>query len=355
MNLTGTSSAGGKVDVSVVISTYNRGELLTQALESVLAQKSDGVAYEVIVVDNNSSDGTRQIIESFAARGHANLRYVFEGRQGIPYGRNAGIVNARAPIIAFADDDVRVKPDWVASIKRALDEHPEVDYVGGKVLPQWKCEPPAWLTRDHWAPLALLDRGDTPVYVNAQYPVCLITANLSFRREVYERVGLFAPDFLRCQDHELQLRLWRAGRQGMYVPGIVVTADVQPERLTKTYHRRWHRAHGKYCAMMRLKERTDRDGRLAGERADMVTLFDVPAFVYRELMTDIGRWLVAVARGSESLSFRRANEVRHLISYIGNRYEKTAAEGGHSHLSEVSAFAGALLRKKGLRLGIKRF
>ena len=355
MGHTGASGTGEKFDISVVISTYNRADLLPQALESVLRQEADEVAYEVIVVDNNSSDRTPQVVESFIARGHTHLRYVFEGRQGIPYGRNAGIANARAPIIAFADDDVRVAPDWVASIKRALDEHPEVDYVGGKVLPQWRREPPSWLTRDHWSPLALLDRGDTPFYVSAEYPCCLITANLSIRREACERVGLFSPDFLRCQDHELQLRLWHAGGRGLYVPGIVVFADVQNERLTKTYHRRWHRVHGKFCAMMRLNESIDRDGRLMRERPDVVTLFGVPGFVYRELIRSGWRWLKAAARGSESLSFRQANEVRHLISYIGKRYEKATAEGRHSHLAEVLAFAGALLRKKGLRLNAKRF
>src|SRR5438105_3335543 len=104
-------------DISVVISTYNRCGWLSGALESVLAQETGGARYEVIVVDNNSTDQTREVVEAFMARGQANLRYVFEGQQGLSYARNAGIAAARAPLIAFTDDDVRAARDWVVSIK----------------------------------------------------------------------------------------------------------------------------------------------------------------------------------------------------------------------------------------------
>ena len=161
-----TSKTACASGCSVNICTYNRCRMLREALESVLSQRvHDGGRYEVIVVDNNSTDETRQVVESFIARGHANLRYVFEGRQGLSYARNAAVSAARSPILAFTDDDVRVKPDWVATIKRTLDDHPEVDCVGGKVLPRWTFAPPSWLTREHWAPLALVDYGDQPFYV----------------------------------------------------------------------------------------------------------------------------------------------------------------------------------------------
>jgi Glycosyltransferases involved in cell wall biogenesis len=88
-------------DVSVNICTYNRQQLLQTALESVLSQQADGLRYEVVVVDNNSTDDTRQLIQSFIARGATNLQYVFEARQGLSYARNAGVAAARSPIVAF--------------------------------------------------------------------------------------------------------------------------------------------------------------------------------------------------------------------------------------------------------------
>src|ERR1043166_6594730 len=95
-------------DISAVITTYNRCERLAMALEALLEQKTGGLPYEVVVVDNNSTDNTRATIEAFIAQGHANLRYVFEPKQGIAYGRNAGMAAAQGDIIAFTDDDVVV-------------------------------------------------------------------------------------------------------------------------------------------------------------------------------------------------------------------------------------------------------
>src|SRR6516162_11213107 len=93
-------------DVSVIICTYNRQHLLKAALKSILSQQADGLRYEVVVVDNNSTDDTRQVIETFMGRGATNLRYLFEGRQGLSYARNAGVAVSRSPIVAFTDDDV---------------------------------------------------------------------------------------------------------------------------------------------------------------------------------------------------------------------------------------------------------
>lgn len=338
-------------DISVVVCTYNRGDLLPDALESVLSQETGGVRYELIVVDNNSRDHTREVVERFINRGHANVRYVFEGEQGLSHARNAGIARARAAVVAFTDDDVRVAGDWVRKIKEAFDQHPEVDLVSGKVLPRWEREPPPWLTRDHWAPIALQDYGDEPFYADAGNPVCLIGANMSIRRDVVSRVGGFDPAFQRIgasstDDHEWQLRFWRAGKRAMYVPEVIVVAEVQKERLTKAYHRLWHTGHGKSAAMMRLREITGGDGRIIEEPRDAPKLFGVAPHTCRELMAAAARWLNAAARRQESLSLKYENEVRQLTSYIRHQYGEDAAGRRRSHAAEVASFAGAMFRKK---------
>ncbi len=348
-------------DVSVVICTYNRCDMLPQALESVLAQETGGVRYELIVVDNNSQDGTREVVEAFLRYGYSNMRYIFEGKQGLPHARNTGMMYARAPIIAFTDDDVRVTKDWVKRIKQAFDEHPEVDLVGGKVLPNWKRKPPEWMmTPKLWGPLALQDYGETPFLTNGQQPVCLIGANMSLRREVFARIGYFAVEFVRLgvsstEDHELQLRLWRAGRQGIYLPEIVVIADVQAERLTKTYHRLWHTGHGKSSAIMRLDEMFTTEGQLTERLSDdVITLFGVPAFIYHDLLGASFQWLNAALRGREGIALLNENWVRRRISYIRYTYEIERVKHKQNPLTEFGVFSTRLLRKKLLTLLAKK-
>jgi glucosyl-dolichyl phosphate glucuronosyltransferase len=307
-------------DISVIVTTYNRHSLLCEALKNLLAQEADDLRYEVITVDNNSTDKTRLTIESLIEQGHSKLRYVFEPRQGISHGRNAGVARARAPIIAFTDDDVRVAKDWLANIKKTLDEHSEVDFVGGKILPDWPHPPPSWLTRDHWWPLALLDRGDDVFYVNAANPLALPTANAAFRRDVFSRVGLFSPEFSGREDHELLLRLWREGRQGLYQPAIIVTADVQPTRMTKSYHHRWNYTTGRFNSMMRLNEIMGRDGSLLDKQPNFRTIFGVPKFMYRQLITEGLSWCQTLSQESKHL--QHENKMYYLVGYIAKRLEQ---------------------------------
>lgn len=342
-------------DVSVVICTYNRAAMLAPAIEGVLRQETNGARYEVIVVDNNSSDDTRRVIESFIKDGAANLRYILEQRQGLSYARNTGIEHARAPIVAFTDDDVRAESNWIYEIKRTFDAHPEIDYAGGKVMPLWEREPPAWLTVEHWSPLAISDYGEAEFYVDANRPVCLVGANLVVRREVFDKIGVFATDFQRVkssigstEDHEWQLRVWQAGMRGLYAPQIVISADVQANRLEKEYHRRWYTGHGGYCALMRLYEITNKNGELQDDLpADAVTLFGSPAYIYRNLIKELAGWGKAAVWRNESVALYHEVHAREFISYIRKRHEMNVGERGRkSKTGEVSLFVMNLLRKK---------
>ena len=332
--------------ISVVISTHNRCDMLPAALESVLEQQCGETKYEVIVLDYNSTDRTKEVVEPFLTR-NANLRLVFEPKQGISHGRNSGIAHSNAPIIAFFDDDVRVSSNWIACIKRSFDEHPDIDLLGGKILPRWKTSPPPWLTREHWWPLALVDYGDMPIYVTADNPLCLPTANAAFRREAFDVVGLFAPDFSRGEDHELLLRLWRAGRRGLYDPHVLVVAEVQPERLRQDYHLRWAATTGRFNSLMHLNEIMGSDGRIVGEPPDIIRFFGVPAFIYRNLLVETRRWIGASIMGRKEASLRSRNAVWYLLGYISKRYENTGpGRYPHSTASELVGSIKALVLKK---------
>ena len=306
--------------VSVVLSTYNRGPLLHDALRSVVAQDPAVTPrFELIVVDNNSTDDTRTVVETFSATDH-RVRYVFEREQGLSFARNTGIRHARASVIAFTDDDVRIESNWLAAIVGAFEEHPEAAVVGGRVLPIWPAAPPAWLRRDHWAPLALVDHGDATVAVTLENPICLVGACMAYRRSVFDEVGLFAADLQRVkngigslEDHEFLLRVLRSGRTGLYDPRIVVHAEVQGDRLEPQYHRRWHAGHGHFHALLRSEKM---------ERSTVGTLFGVPAHLYRQAAGDVGSWLLARARRDEARAFRHQLRLQFFRGFFRTRRQQ---------------------------------
>lgn len=322
------------LDISAIVCTYNRGGVLKEALARIAAQQAAGVRYEVIVVDNNSTDDTREVIAALVAASRVPMRYVFERQQGISYARNAGIRAARAPLLAFFDDDVLVTPDWLMKIKQTLDRHTDVDYAGGKVLPQWQAAPPAWLTRDNWAPIAVQDYGDAPFLLDETSDRCLISANLMIRRRALDEVGWFRPELQRVkdgigsmEDQELLERMARAGKRGLYVPEIVVWADVPAARMTKAYHRRWHRGHGKFYAISRSE---------AFERTALGRLFDVPAHLYRQAAVDAAAWVKHLLRGQTAQAFARESRLWFFLGFLGERRRERRPAGRRGRVRQAA-------------------
>ena len=337
-----------QVDISTVLTTYNRSTMLAAALKGLLNQDAGGVRYEILVIDNNSTDGTRALVEGLIAEGHSRLRYIFEPKQGISHGRNAGIAAAHGAIIAFTDDDVVVTDNWIATLRRALVENPGIGYVGGKILPRWTEPPPSWLTVHHWWPLALLDAGNERFLVNASNPLCLPTANAAFRRSVFSKVGPYSPEFSGREDHEMYLRLWDAGVEGLYVPDLVVTATVQPDRYLKAYHRHWNRRTGELNSLMHLDERsTPNDGVVPiARRPRGVTLFGVPLSIYRQFLTESGAWLKTVVAGrDESEQLQHENRLFYLAGYVGKRYEVATAQQNYSTGHDIASFVKGIFAK----------
>lgn len=290
-------------ELSVVICTYNRPELLRLALTTLLRQRPENLTYEVVVVDNNSTPETRAVVDELAQR-DTRLRYVRETRQGNAYARNTGVAEAQAPIVAFLDDDVTVRDNWVALIPRTFRET-NADFIGGKVLPRWEEPPPSWLGVANWAPIAALDYGDAPFLITADNPLCLLTANIAFKKELFDKHGEFSAAVQRAgdsigslEDHEFLTRLLRAGVTGLYVPEMIVDAYVGSDRMTKDYHRRWHTGHGHFYAVMNDPEWERSSYRLLG----------VPGHLYRETAKHAFVWFSRVIAGKTDAAF--VNECR---------------------------------------------
>jgi glycosyltransferase involved in cell wall biosynthesis len=303
--------------LSIVLATFNRAAELPAAIGSALQQTAPPDLYEIIAIDNNSSDATAQTIAGIAAAHPGRVRYVHEARQGVSYARQAGIDVVRAPIIAFFDDDVRVSPNWVETILRSFDQHPEIECIGGRVLPHWSTPPPNWLTRSHWAPLALQDFGDAPMIVSAENPRGLISANLACRKRLLDRIGGFSPEFQRVkdgigslEDDEWNRRLWKSGGKALYVPDLITSTDVPSTRLTRAYHRRWHRGHGRFYALLRADEI---------ERSTVGSLFGVPAHMYRAAIGDTVAWISAAITGRTDEAFAHEVKLRFFRGFFAQR------------------------------------
>jgi glycosyltransferase involved in cell wall biosynthesis len=303
--------------VSIVMPTYNRGGALRPAVESAIDQTAAPESYEILVVNNNSTDDTAQVLQRLAETYAPRVRPIREGRQGVSYARQAGIEHARADIVAFFDDDVRVTSNWVETIVKTFREHPEVDCIGGKVLPDWGTPPPSWLTPSHWAPLALQDFGDELMQVSFENPRGLISANLACRKDVFARVGTFSPEFQRVkdgigslEDDEWIRRLWKAGGRALYVPELVTTTEVPSSRLTRAYHRRWHRGHGKFYALLRADEI---------EKSSIGAVFGVPAHMYRSAIGDVAGWIASTLAGRTDKAFLHEVKLRFFRGFFSQR------------------------------------
>ena len=229
---------------SVVIATFNRAGELHRTLQS-LATLATTRAWEIVVVDNNSTDNTRAVVTDAAETSPVPLRYVHEPVQGRSAALNAGIAAARGEIIVTTDDDVRVEPDWLDQIGRAF-ERLRCDYIGGRVLPLWGARPPAWLSDrsgPHWAVIALLDYGPTPFELTSRMP---LGVNMAFRRDAFDRaggwdtrIGRKAGTLLGQEVREWCIRARARGLVGYYAPEVVVQHVIPADRLNKRYFRRW--------------------------------------------------------------------------------------------------------------------
>ena len=299
--------------LSIILPTYNRVDRLRQAIDALLRQAGDPAAYEVLVVDNNCTDGTADFL---AGIDDPRVRVIHERRQGLSHARNTGLSEAHGAIVAFTDDDVEVAPDWVSTVIAELRSHPEVDGVGGRVLPAWDGTRPHWLTRAHWAPLALQDHGDCRRVFDRHLPIGLIGANVAFRARVFDRVGVFNPDVQRVrdgigstEDHELLTRLYDAGGRMLYAPRLLVRARVQPDRYKRGYHRRWHEGHGRFHALMRSP----------GMEAARLSLFGVPGHLLRRAASDAAAWFASAIRGDWDGAFAAELRLRFFSGFVRTR------------------------------------
>ncbi len=240
------------MNISVILCTYSREKSLRKALESVAASELPaGIQWEVIVVDNNSKDSTRAVIEEFCRRDPPRFRYLFEAKQGKSFALNSGIHEARGELLAFVDDDVIVDKSWIERVTSPLADGKWAG-VGGRVLPQEKIEELSWLPLTGQFSLAgmltVFDLGDDA----CQLDRAPFGTNMAFPRSMFEKHGGFRTDMgptpgseIRNEDTEFGRRLMSAGEQFWYAPSAIVYHEVPEGRLKKEYFLRFWYDHGR--------------------------------------------------------------------------------------------------------------
>jgi glycosyltransferase involved in cell wall biosynthesis len=319
---------------SIVIATYNRAADLRETLASLAALRPDG-PWEVIVVDNNSPDDTRHVVDEATPGFPTELRYVFERQQGRSPALNAGIRAARGGIVVTTDDDVRVPPGWLNAAAAGL-ETLGCDYVGGRVLPIWKASRPAWLP-DHggkqWAVIALLDYGDVPIEFGNRVP---LGVNMAFRRSAFERAGLFDPDtgrragtLLGQEVREWCIRARRAGLRGCYVPQMAVEHIIPADRLQKAYFRKWFYWRGISRALLYERAGLDMEApeRTTLDFSRVPHIAGVPRYLYRKAFTGLVDWARAAWRRDPVAAFDHEVWLWFFAGIVRQRWKDTSKRG----------------------------
>ncbi|GAB6066976.1 glycosyltransferase family 2 protein [Methylothermus subterraneus] len=239
--------------ISIVICTYNRAEILADTLKSFLACERAGIDHEVLVVDNNSQDNTREVVQQFIDR-DPTIGYLQESMQGLSHARNRGIRCATGKIIAFVDDDVYFSPNWLTELEETFGD-PEVACMGGKSIPLFEDGKPPWLTEDILPVYGSTRSGEASKLM--QYPEHPFGLNMAFRREVFETVGLFNPklgrigkNLLSNEESELFWRIHRAGLKVAYNPNAIIYHRIPKERATPEWVLRRYYWQGRSEAVM---------------------------------------------------------------------------------------------------------
>ncbi len=324
--------------VTVILCTYNRCQILMKALESVaVSVMPESVEWEVLVVDNNSNDQTREVVQQICRKHPAHFRYLYEPKPGKSNALNSGIRVARGDVLAFIDDDVIVDSLWLQNLTAPFNDSKWAG-VGGRILPEWDCHPPPWIPlneRGGLGPLVLFDLG-TEAAPLTEPP---FGTNMAFRRTIFEKYKGFRADLgphpgseIRGEDTEFGRRLLQAGEQFWYEPLAVVHHRVPRNRLRQKYFLRWWFDKGR-SDIREFGVPKDTTLRVGG----------IPPYMFRRLASWTVRWIIA--RGP-SRRFSCKLKLWSLAGEISESYRVS-----HTKRTDVQEMNGELLGTETLKKG----
>jgi glycosyltransferase involved in cell wall biosynthesis len=247
------------VQITVAICTYNRANRLVLALESLKKQAAvHDLSWELLLIDNNSSDETCQVAESFAQ--HLPLRYLFESEQGLSAARNRALREFMGDLLVFTDDDVVLDNKWLYEYASAAHFFPEASYFGGRILPLWNNDKPRWLVDPSLSLISGLlvhyDLGEENRWFEENEPLPF-GANFALRRELVERLQPFRLDLGvkggsagRGEEAEYLDRARCSGARGAYLGRAACYHGQDPRRFRIGYLYSYGTEKGRASALM---------------------------------------------------------------------------------------------------------
>ena len=179
------------LDLSIAVCTYNRSDVLPKCLESLVDQTADSELFEVLIIDNNSTDDTKKITKDFCGK-HHNFRYVFEEKQGLSHARNRAIVEARGEYLAYIDDDAIADKDWIKNILAVIKRDSSIVAFGGSIYPWYNSKKPKWFQDE----FEIFSLGEQIFQLNEQNrSFGLNGSNMIFKKEILNKYNGFSAEY----------------------------------------------------------------------------------------------------------------------------------------------------------------
>jgi glycosyltransferase involved in cell wall biosynthesis len=247
----------GTLDVTVAICTWNRRPLLEQTLASLEKMRPGATRWDLLIVDNGSTDGTAELVHDWIERGTLPLRYVVEPTLGLSQARNRAVREARAEWLLFTDDDVLVDPCWLEAFVASARRHPLAGAIGGRVDPWFVERPDPEMCRAFPA-LAKgfcgLNLGPEEAVVPEEF--YLVGANFGIRIDparpapFHTRLGAVGANPIGGEEVAYQMELRRAGHDIIWCPAMRVKHYVDPQRMRLEYLQEFYTNVGRHFVML---------------------------------------------------------------------------------------------------------
>ena len=303
--------------ISVLICAYNGETSVEPLLRSILDQSIPGdIAHEIVLVDNNSRDGTVALAERFALENPGRITVLRESQQGKSYALNRGLQEVRGEICCVIDQDELLPPDYLTIVWNTFRQEPSASFIGGRVLPLPQQRLADWITAEHWSPLAICDYGTEAFTIDSRRFVCLLAG--AFRTAAMRAAGGYrGPLGIRpgrlgsVEDHDLYQRLVNQGKTGRYIPEILIYHRLSEERFHRNYHRSWHFGHGKYFS----------DLRSPVFESSSFSVLGVPGHVMRQAVKDLCEMTLQAMKGSREQAFIHELRFRFYLGYVLRRWK----------------------------------